>query len=230
MQDRFAAWFRKPRNLVTLGVAVVLMILGHVLEGADVLGWLKQTTVAFQEALGSVDALRIADLFYLRLTGCHVDQIESGVGFICDGQNAIQRFGTGPVVAIIAPLDAAWATLAALLLETTVLAKLLLLVAIIASAIILYKKLGIAEKGPYGHALWIVLIPAAAGLLVLALKWLLLVITFLFSEVLSLLIMFAVFIKWGLVAFEAWERAHKLGEGAGLLMKGGKGAAIPPKK
>lgn len=226
MQDRIVAWFKKPRNLVTLGLAVVLMILGHLLEGADVLGWLADVTRAFQTALGSVDALRIADLFYLRLSGCHVDQVETGVSFVCDGQNAIERFGTSPVVlAVFAPLDAAWATLVTLFVETTVLAKILLLVAIVASAVVLYKKLGIAEKGPFGHALWIVLIPAAAGLLVLAMKWLLLAITFLFSAVLGLLITFAVVIKWALAASEAWERAHKLGKGASLLAGGGKSVA-----
>ena len=129
------------------------------------------------------------------------------------------------MLAVIAPLDAAWATLVTLFQETTVLAKLLLLVAIVASAVVLYKKLGVAEKGPFGHGLWIVLIPAAAGLLVLAMKWLLLVITFLFSAVLGLLVTFAVVIKWALAASEAWERAHKLGNGATLLAEGGKGAA-----
>jgi hypothetical protein len=232
MIDACVAWVKKPRSLVWLGVAALLAVVGHLLEGVDVLAWLGDVTAAFYTSLDSIDALRIIDLFYLRLTGCHVDQIAAGAAVVCDGLNAAERFGTyHPVfLAVIAPLDAAWSTLRALMVETTALGMILFLATIVTSAILLNRWIGPFENGFFAFGLWVVLIPVGAGLLALALKWILLVFTLIFSTVLGLLITFAFAIKIVLAVLGVLERAEKLEAGAAALLSTAKGAGGPPQK
>jgi hypothetical protein len=154
----------------------------------------------------------------------------SDIDVLCTGTDVTERFASwNPLVlVIVGPLDAFYFTGATLFEEASTLALILFALSCLAAGMWLYDAFN-AEDNWLNFGFFLLLTPAAGAALALTLKFLLILIALVFSEVLGAIIWIlavgAAVFKWAGIALSIVDRADSMQKGAGFLQ----GKDPPPK-
>jgi hypothetical protein len=216
MIAKFFPWASKRPSVIAIILALVLLGLGQFFKTHEVLGPLARFTNYLEHSLRSFDAMNVTTIFYRELTGCEL--VSDGIA-CAPGPDATERLENGLQgghengligTIIVAVIN----TVASVFGQSTWLGILLWLVFLGGAGVVMATMLDIEESGPVGIVLLIVLTPALAGVAALALKWLLLVLVLLFSEVLAGIVFvlgaFGSFIAWGIKGNAVLSTAHSI--------------------
>jgi hypothetical protein len=178
---------------------------------------LEKLTVYVQDSLEPFDALTLGLTFYSELTGCEVQ----GRTIICkpgpsDTEVLMRTQRDEPGTNWFSTL---WTAIVNTAREvggkSTWLGIAIYFTALAGSGVWLARRLELAESGPAGWVAWVVLLPAIASFVTLGLKWLLLLLTYVFSGVLSGLMFLAGWlgasVTWAVkFVVDVFNTAHKL--------------------
>jgi hypothetical protein len=179
-------WLSRPPTIAAIVVAIVLVMAGRFVSGEQILVWLTSITLYLRQSLESFDALHVARTFYAELTGCHMLWTPSGFEMNCaPGLDTLDHLGgksePHPLIALIM---AVFNTIGSLWSGSTWLGLIFYAFALVASGVALAAIMK-PEDEPVLWLIWLLLIPAAGGMIALLLKWVLLLFVLIFSEALA---------------------------------------------
>ncbi|HAH11767.1 MAG TPA: hypothetical protein DCL54_10675 [Alphaproteobacteria bacterium] len=190
--ESWQRWLQRPRSFGALALALVFTVLAHVFQDSPVLQPLSDLTRSFGQSLSNVDAWRVTDRFYTRLSGCELFTSNSSASVSCEQKSIFDRWqtttGGGGLAAIIIGVPEAFLTSTyGIFLEANWLSVVLWTIALLTAAIVLWLWLDPFEWDPgwVGLIVFILLLPFLAGVLALGLKWILVALSFALSEVLG---------------------------------------------
>jgi len=179
-------WLGRPPTIAAILAAIVLVAAGRLVTGEQILAGLTSMTLYLRQSLESVDAFHVARTFYAELTGCRMQWTASGFEMNCaPGLDTFDRLaGQSDPHPLIVLMLAVVNTVGSLWSGTTWLGLVFYAVALPAGAAVLAAIVKPQDE-PVLWLIWLLLIPVAAGVIALLLKWVLLVFAVLFSEALA---------------------------------------------